>query len=159
MSVGWSLLVLGVGHGEEILQLPLKGLKGWSLYGILYGRQDYELCEKIKIKNNTIRYHEDATDWSEGVDRPAPAPIFNISQKQRQHVLENNYAYRGRRHIIFCLRCSKSNIVNIIDYLPYASTPALYRIAEEDNPGQLAFCNHVLPGGVPQHSSFLEIDR
>jgi len=35
LSVGRGFLVLAVGHREEVLQLPLERLKGWSLHWIL----------------------------------------------------------------------------------------------------------------------------
>ena len=35
LSVGGRLLVLRVRHGEEVLELPLQGLKGRSLHWVL----------------------------------------------------------------------------------------------------------------------------
>ena len=35
LSVGGRLLVLRVRHGEEVLKLPLQGLKGRSLHWVL----------------------------------------------------------------------------------------------------------------------------
>ena len=48
LSVGGGLLVLRVGHGEEVLQLPLQGLKRWPLHRVLekirWSKENGSLC-------------------------------------------------------------------------------------------------------------------
>jgi len=45
MSVGGGLLVLGVGHGEEVLQLPLQGLEGGPLHGVLVPALQHDVVQ------------------------------------------------------------------------------------------------------------------
>lgn len=42
-SVGGSLLVLGVVHGEEVLEFPLQGLEGGSLQRVLMPAFQHDL--------------------------------------------------------------------------------------------------------------------
>lgn len=44
-SVGGRLLVLGVVHGEEVLELPLEGLEGGSLQRVLVPALEHDLVE------------------------------------------------------------------------------------------------------------------
>ena len=45
-SVGGCLLVLGVVHGEEVLELPLQGLEGGSLERILVPALEHDLVQR-----------------------------------------------------------------------------------------------------------------
>jgi len=45
LSVGGRLLVLRVGHGEEVLKLPLQRLKGWPLHWVLMPALKHDVVE------------------------------------------------------------------------------------------------------------------
>ena len=45
VSVLARLLVLRVGHGEEVLQLPLKSFKSWSLHGVLVPTLQHDVVQ------------------------------------------------------------------------------------------------------------------
>ena len=45
VSVLRGFLVLRVGHGEEVLQLPLQRLEGWSLHGVLVPALQHDVIQ------------------------------------------------------------------------------------------------------------------
>ena len=81
MSVGGGLLVLAVGEGEEVLQLPLQRLECWSLHRVL---------QTINVRLTLSLLTTDRTDIDKMKDDPSERGKLMLSKMLNE--LLNKYS-------------------------------------------------------------------
>ena len=111
MSVGGGLLVLAVGEGEEVLQLPLQRLECWSLHRVL---------QTINVRLTLSLLTTDRTDIDKMKDDPSERGKLMLSKMLNE--LLNKYSEElssmaGQRNLYRSLK--HKNMYNLVPALEH----------------------------------------